>query len=52
MPFLAHSSHGKERFGVAVDEEIMQEVDEPVADCDDFGASHSGIVEVILTACV
>ena len=27
----------KEKFGVAVDEETIQEVDELVAECDDFG---------------
>jgi len=36
--------------GVAVDEEIVQEVDELVAECDDLGASRSEIVEAILTA--
>ena len=40
----------KEKFGVAVDEEIVQEVDELVAECDDLGASRSEIVEAILTA--
>jgi len=40
----------KENFGVAVDEEIVQEVDELVAECDDLGASRSEIVEAILTA--
>ena len=39
-----------ETFGIAVDEEIVQEVDELVAECDDLGASHSEIVEAILTA--
>jgi hypothetical protein len=28
----------KEKFGVTVDEEIVQEVDELVAECDDLGA--------------
>ncbi len=28
----------KEKFGVAVDEEIVREVDELVAECDDLGA--------------
>jgi len=28
----------KEKFGVAVDEEIVQEADELVAECNDFGA--------------
>jgi hypothetical protein len=27
----------KEKFGVAVDEEIVREVDELVAECDDLG---------------
>jgi len=40
----------KEKFGVAVDEEIAREVDELVAECDDLGASRSEIVEAILTA--
>jgi metal-responsive CopG/Arc/MetJ family transcriptional regulator len=43
---------GKEKFGVAVDEEIVQEVDELVAESADLGASRSEIVEVILTAFV
>jgi metal-responsive CopG/Arc/MetJ family transcriptional regulator len=40
----------KEKFGVAVDEKIVQKVDELVAECDDLGASRSVIVEAILTA--
>ena len=40
----------KEKFGIAVDEEIVQEVDELVAECDDLGAVGSEIVEAILTA--
>ena len=40
----------KEKFGVAVDEEIVREVDELVAECDDLGVSRSEIVETILTA--
>jgi len=40
----------KQKFGVAVNEEIVQEVDELVAECDDLGASRSEIVEAILTA--
>jgi len=43
---------GKEKFGVAVDEEVVQEVDELVAECADLGASRSEIVEAILTAFV
>jgi len=42
----------KEKFGVAVDEEIVQKVDELVAECDDLGASRSEIVDAILTAFV
>ncbi len=40
----------KEKFGVAVEEEIVREVDELVAKCDDLGASRSEIGEAILTA--
>jgi hypothetical protein len=40
----------KEKLGVAVDEEIVQEVDELVAVCDDLGAVGSETVEAILTA--
>ena len=43
---------GKEKFGVAVDEEIVQELDELVAESADLGASRSEIVEAILTAFV
>jgi len=39
----------KEKFGIAVDEEMVREVDELVAECDDLGVSHSEIVEAILT---
>ena len=42
----------KEKFGVAVDEEIVQEVDELVAESADLGASRSEVVEAILTAFV
>ena len=42
----------KEKFGVAVDEKIVREVDELVAECDDLGVSRSEIVEAILTAFV
>jgi metal-responsive CopG/Arc/MetJ family transcriptional regulator len=42
----------KEKFGVAVDEEIVREVDELVAECDDLGVSRSEIVEAVLTAFV
>jgi len=37
---------------VAVDEEIVEEVDGLVSECDDLGASRSAIVEAILTAFV
>jgi hypothetical protein len=30
----------KEKFGVAVDEEIVREVDELVAECNDLGATR------------
>ena len=42
----------KEKFGVAVDEEIVREVDQLVAECDDLGVSRSEIVKAILTAFV
>ena len=42
----------KEKFGVAVDEEMVREVDELVAECDYLGVSRSEIVEAILTAFV
>jgi metal-responsive CopG/Arc/MetJ family transcriptional regulator len=42
----------KRKFGVAVDEETVREVDELVAECDDLGVSRSKIVEAILTAFV
>ena len=42
----------KEKFGVAVDGEIVREVDELVAECDDLGVSRSKVVEAILTAFV
>ena len=42
----------KEKFGIAVEEDIAQEVDKLVAECDDLGASRSEIVEAILTAYV
>jgi metal-responsive CopG/Arc/MetJ family transcriptional regulator len=40
----------KEKFGVTVDEEIVREVDELIAECDDLGVNRSEIVEAILTA--
>ncbi|WP_136601157.1 ribbon-helix-helix protein, CopG family [Salinigranum halophilum] len=39
----------KEKLGVAVDEEILREVDELAAECDDLGVNRSEIVEAILT---
>ena len=42
----------EEKFGVVVDEEIVQEVDQLIAECDDIGAVDSEIVEPILTAFV
>ena len=50
--FLVGSTHGEKKFGVAVDEEIVREVDELVAECTDLGTSRSEIVEAILTAFV
>jgi metal-responsive CopG/Arc/MetJ family transcriptional regulator len=51
-PFLAVLTMAKEKFGIAVDAKIVQEVDELVSECDDLGASRSEIVEAILTAFV
>lgn len=42
----------KEEFGIAVEEDIVREVDELLAECDYLGASRSGMVEAILTAFV
>jgi len=42
----------REKFGIAIDEEIVREVDELVAECDDLGVSRSEIVKAILTAFV
>ena len=42
----------KENFVVAVDEKIVEEVDELVSECDDLGVSRSEIVEAILTAVI
>jgi metal-responsive CopG/Arc/MetJ family transcriptional regulator len=42
----------KEKFGVAVDEKTVRELDELVAECDDLGVSRSEIVEAIHTAFV
>jgi len=46
------STHGEREFGVAVDEEIVQEVDELVAESADLGAAGSEVVEAILTPLV
>ena len=35
----------KEKFGVAVDEEIVREVDELVDECDDLGAILTAFVQ-------
>ena len=40
----------KEKFGVAIAEDIVREIDELVDECEDLGASRSEIVEAILTA--
>lgn len=42
----------REKFGVAVDKDIAEKVDELVGECDDLDASRSEIVEAILTAFV
>jgi metal-responsive CopG/Arc/MetJ family transcriptional regulator len=42
----------KEKFGIAVEKNIVQEVDELVAGCDDLRASRSEIVEAVPTAFV
>ena len=40
----------KEKFGISVDQDIVQQVDELADECDDLGASRSEIIEAILTA--
>ena len=40
----------KEKFGIAVDDEINDELDELVDKCDDLNASRSEVVEASLTA--
>ena len=40
----------KEKFGVAVDEKIVREVDELVAECVDLGGRRIEKIENILTA--
>jgi len=42
----------KEKFYITSDEEIVQKVDELVAECDDLRASRSEIVEAIFSAFV
>ncbi len=41
---------GREKFGVAVSEELVDELEGLVDECADLGASRSEIVEAILTA--
>ena len=43
-------STARSTFGIAVDEETVQEVDKLVAECDELGTNRSEIVETILTA--
>lgn len=40
----------KEKFGIAVSEDITRDLDELAEDCEALGASRSEIVEAILTA--
>ena len=40
----------KEKFGVSVDENIVQQIDEFADECDGLQASRSEIIEAILTA--
>ncbi len=40
----------KERFGIAVDQEIVRQANELFAECDDLGVNRSEIIEAILTA--
>jgi metal-responsive CopG/Arc/MetJ family transcriptional regulator len=42
----------KVKFGVPVAEDVAEEVDELVSECENLGASRSDIVEAILTAYV
>jgi len=42
----------KEKFGVAVAEDVADELEELVSECEDLGASRSEVVEAILTAYV
>jgi len=40
----------KEKFGIAVADEISDELDESVDKCDDLNASQSEVIEAILIA--
>jgi len=40
----------KEKFGLSVDEDIVQQIDELADECKDLRASRSEIIEAILTA--
>jgi metal-responsive CopG/Arc/MetJ family transcriptional regulator len=40
----------REKFGVALSEELADELEELVDECADLGASRSEIVEAVLTA--
>ena len=51
-PFLVSLHMRKEKFGVAIDKETVQEVDDLVAESADLGASRSEIIEAILTTFV
>jgi metal-responsive CopG/Arc/MetJ family transcriptional regulator len=42
----------KEKFSVAVDEEIVREVDELVDECDDLGTNRFETIEATFTAFV
>lgn len=39
----------KKKFGVAVDEETVEEIDDIAEECKDIAASRSGIIDAILT---
>ena len=47
---LAHAvlSCVNKKFGIAVDEETVREVDDPVSECDDLRATDSEIVKATL----
>jgi len=44
------SEISKEKFGISVDEDIVQQTDELADECDDLQASRSEIIEAILRA--